>query len=147
MYLHVLADTLGTIVIVVSTLMRHYFGWVVLDPIASLAVAGFLIALAVPLLKATSLVLLQRQPPQLDGILQDTLGQVQGLAGVEGCHTPHFWCLTPRHLAEGSLKVSVTPKFHGVQSGALLGRVSELFRPIEARVLVELEPSSAGPVR
>merc|ERR1712232_671195 len=108
MFLHVLADTLGSIVIVISSLARHYYGWTVVDPLASLVVAGVVITLSVPLLRATTLVLLQRQPTDLDASIQSVLSRVRRLGGVIACREKHFWCVTSRHVVEGSLRLVVT---------------------------------------
>jgi len=141
MYLHVLADALGTLVIVASSLARHYSAWTALDPLASLLLACALLMLAAPLLKATAFVLLQRRPLELDGALRDVLSNIQLMNGVTKCKRAHFWCLTPRHEAEGSLHLAVPGGLSAERCEALQGQVAELLRSVEARVLVQLERS------
>merc|ERR1719322_724160 len=52
-FLHILADTLGSAGVIVSTLLMHYFGWMIADPICSIMI-GVLISLSVwPLLKSS----------------------------------------------------------------------------------------------
>jgi len=39
-FLHILADTLGSIGVIVSSLLIRYLGWMVADPICSILIAG-----------------------------------------------------------------------------------------------------------
>ncbi|TIB76480.1 hypothetical protein E3Q23_01853 [Wallemia mellicola] len=48
-FLHILADTMGSVGVVISTLMIQYWGWTGFDPIASLFIAVLIIASVVPL--------------------------------------------------------------------------------------------------
>lgn len=41
-FLHILADTLGSIGVIVSSLLIRYFGWMVADPICSMLIAGLI---------------------------------------------------------------------------------------------------------
>ena len=42
MFLHILADTLGSIGVIVSSLLIRYHGWMVADPICSMLIAGLI---------------------------------------------------------------------------------------------------------
>jgi len=41
-FLHILADTLGSIGVIVSSLLIRYHGWMVADPICSMLIAGLI---------------------------------------------------------------------------------------------------------
>ena len=41
-FLHVLADTLGSVGVIVSSLLIRYYGWMVADPICSMLIAGLI---------------------------------------------------------------------------------------------------------
>ena len=85
-FLHVLADTLGSVGVVISSILRlPSLGWMVADPICSIVIS-ILIALSVlPLIKSSLQILLQRCPAELDSVLPDCYRQV--LAPV------HFYLL------------------------------------------------------
>ncbi|KAJ2539267.1 hypothetical protein EV175_006365, partial [Coemansia sp. RSA 1933] len=48
-FLHVLADTLGSVGVIISTLLIRQFGWTGFDPLASIAIAVLIFASVVPL--------------------------------------------------------------------------------------------------
>jgi solute carrier family 30 (zinc transporter), member 5/7 len=48
-FLHVMADTLGSVGVIVSTLLIQLYGWTGFDPIASLFIATLIVASVVPL--------------------------------------------------------------------------------------------------
>jgi solute carrier family 30 (zinc transporter), member 5/7 len=113
-FLHVLADTLGSLGVIISALLMYQFGWMRADPICSMFIA-ILIALSVlPLLKESALILMQRQPSALDRTLPHCYQKVTGLAGVYSVQEPHFWTLcTDAYVGAIKLEVSknVDPKY------------------------------------
>ena len=64
-FLHVLADTLGSVGVILSTLLIQTFGWNIADPICSLFIAVLIFVSVLPLVKETALVLLLRTPEEL----------------------------------------------------------------------------------
>ena len=46
MFLHILADTLGSVGVIISAILMHMFGWMIADPICSIFIA-VMIALSV----------------------------------------------------------------------------------------------------
>lgn len=57
-YLHVLADTLGSIGVIISTLLINQFGWTGFDPLASIFIAVLIFMSVVPLIKHSAAVLM-----------------------------------------------------------------------------------------
>ena len=49
LYLHVMADTLGSVGVIISTILIHYFHWTGFDPIASLLIGIMILGSVVPL--------------------------------------------------------------------------------------------------
>ena len=81
-FLHILADTLGSVGVIVSAILMHLFGWMVADPICSMFIA-ILIALSVlGLIKDSVMILMQRQPKELDRQLPQCYQRVAQLEGV-----------------------------------------------------------------
>ncbi|KAL8584818.1 hypothetical protein ACOMHN_037523 [Nucella lapillus] len=94
-FLHVLGDALGSVVVIISSLTiwladgqwRFY-----LDPAMSFMLVILIFASTFPLLKESSLILLQTAPPFVNSDeLQMKLSKVEGVIGV---HEFHVWQLT-----------------------------------------------------
>lgn len=106
-FLHILADTLGSVGVIVSACLMHMFGWMIADPICSMFI-GILIALSVlSLIKESVLVLMQRTPVVLDHALPGCYQKVMGLAGVYSVQEPHFWTLCSNFYV-GAIKLEVS---------------------------------------
>lgn len=106
-FLHILADTLGSVGVIISAILMHMFGWMIADPICSIFIA-ILIALSVGSLVAESMaVLMQRTPRQLDHVLVDCYQKVMQLEGVQGVQETHFWTLCSNYYC-GGLKLEVS---------------------------------------
>lgn len=76
-FLHVLADTLGSVGVIISTLLIKYYQLNIADPICSLFIAVMIIGSVVPLLKTSALILLQRTPKELEHLITDALIEVR----------------------------------------------------------------------
>lgn len=94
-FLHVLADTLGSVGVIISTILIRQFGWLIADPICSLFISTLIFLSVIPLLKDACEVLLLRMPPQHEKELNFALEKIQKIEGVLSYRDPHFW----RHSA------------------------------------------------
>ena len=90
-FLHVLADTLGSVAVVISTLLIHYYGWAGFDPLASCLIAILIFASAIPLVVSSAKTLLLTIPEDTEFDLREALAGVSGLRGVVGYAVPKFW--------------------------------------------------------
>jgi zinc transporter 5/7 len=90
-YLHVLADTLGSAAVIVSTVLTHFWKWSGWDPLASFLIALLILLSALPLVKSSARRLLLTVPPEIEYSLRDTLSGITGLRGVVGYAAPKFW--------------------------------------------------------
>jgi len=107
-FLHILADTLGSVGVIISAILIQLFGWMIADPVCSIFIA-VLIGLSVGSLVADSAsILMQRSPKQLDSQLQNCYREVMQLEGVQGVQEPHFWTLCTNNYC-GGLKLEVLP--------------------------------------
>lgn len=95
-YLHILADTLGSAAVVVSTILIHFYGWSGFDPLASCIIAILIFASAIPLVKSSAKTLLFTVPEDTEFDLREALAGISALKGVIGYAAPKFW------LAEGN---------------------------------------------
>lgn len=106
-FLHILADTLGSVGVIISAILMQMFGWLIADPICSMFIA-LLIALSVlALIKDSIVILMQRQPYALDNVLPQCYQKVVSLAGVYSVQEPHFWTLCS-DVYVGALKLEVS---------------------------------------
>lgn len=76
-FLHVLADTLGSVGVIISTILIRQFGWLIADPICSLFIATLIFLSVIPLLKDACEVLLLRIPPENEKDLNSALEKVR----------------------------------------------------------------------
>ncbi|XP_061149408.1 proton-coupled zinc antiporter SLC30A5 isoform X1 [Syngnathus typhle] len=94
-FLHVLADTLGSVGVIISTILIRQFGWLIADPICSLFIALLIFLSVIPLLKDSCEVLLLRIPTEHEKELNNALHKIEKIEGVLSYRDPHFW----RHSA------------------------------------------------
>lgn len=64
-FLHVLADSLGSLGVIVSTILVKYRGWTIADPICSFLIAAMILTSGLPFLKMTASQLILEQPSRL----------------------------------------------------------------------------------
>ncbi|KAL8718925.1 MAG: hypothetical protein Q9225_004007 [Loekoesia sp. 1 TL-2023] len=136
-YLHVLADTLGSVAVVISTLLIHFYGWSGFDPLASCLIAILIFASAVPLVKSTAKKLLLTIPEDVEFDLREALAGVSALKGVIGYAAPKFW------LDEGEER-KVIGVIHitaakGVDMEDLKNRAVAFLRSKNMNVIVQVE--------
>jgi zinc transporter 5/7 len=72
-----LADTLGSVGVIISTVLIENFGWNIADPICSLFIAAMILLSVLPLLKETSMILLLRSPDADDIDVNHVLQKVR----------------------------------------------------------------------
>ena len=72
-----MADTLGSVEVIISTVLIENFGWNIADPICSLFIATMILLSVLPLLKETSMILLLRSPDADDIDVNHVLQKVR----------------------------------------------------------------------
>ncbi|XP_044877335.1 zinc transporter 5 isoform X2 [Mauremys mutica] len=105
-FLHVLADTLGSVGVIISTIFIQQFGWLIADPLCSLFIATLIFLSVVPLIKDACQVLLLRLPPECEKDLHIALEKIQKIDGLISYRDPHFWCHSASVVA-GTIHVQV----------------------------------------
>lgn len=141
-FLHILADTLGSVAVVISTLLIHFYGWSGFDPLASCLIAILIFASAIPLVASSAKTLLLTVPADTEFDLREALAGVSGLRGVVGYAVPRFW------LEEGE-KGQVLGVMHVVAGrGADMDDVREravgFLRDRNMEILVQVEREGEG---
>lgn len=105
-FLHILADTLGSVGVIVSAVLMQMFGWMIADPICSMLIAILIVLSVASLMKESWEILMQRQPVALDYILPQCYNKVTQIPGVYSVQEPHFWTLCS-DVYVGCLKLEV----------------------------------------
>ncbi|KAM3940050.1 proton-coupled zinc antiporter SLC30A5 [Leptodactylus fuscus] len=105
-FLHVLADTLGSVGVIVSTILIRQFGWLIADPLCSLFISVLIFGSVLPLLKDACQVILLRIPSEIEKGINAALEKISNIDGLISYRDPHFW----RHSASiiaGTIHVQV----------------------------------------
>lgn len=90
-YLHILADTMGSASVIVSTILTSFWGWAGWDPLASCLIAVLIFLSSKPLVTSSAKRLLLSVSENTEYNLRNTLGGILQQRGVVGYSTPKFW--------------------------------------------------------
>jgi len=137
-FLHILADTLGSVGVIVSSLLIKYFGWMMADPICSMMIA-ILISLSIwPLMMDTLSVLMQRTPKEIEYELPIAYQRISQMEGVYSVQDPHFWTLCSKNYI-GNLRLLISPK---ADAASILSQTHAIFTQLGVKQLyVQIERS------
>ena len=92
-YLHVLADTLTSLLAIVALLAAKYYGWIWMDPVMGIVGAVLITKWSMGLLKQTSAVLLDQQGP--DHLVERVISRVKSLPCKAEIIDLHVWSIGP----------------------------------------------------
>lgn len=122
-FLHIMADTLGSAGVIVSTLLIQWFGWTGFDPIASLFIAILIVMSVIPLIRQSASVLMLELSDQVVNQVEGTLEEVKRLEGVTSVDTCRFWP-NEAETVVGSIHVFVQD---GAKAQDIRRSVTEIF--------------------
>jgi cobalt-zinc-cadmium efflux system protein len=90
-YLHLFYDAISSIAVIVSGIIIYLMGWITVDLIVSLLIAGMVLWSGLGIIKRTVHIFMQGVPENIefDKILQDILG----VSGVKSVHDLHIWSI------------------------------------------------------
>lgn len=135
-FLHIVADTLGSVGVIISAILMQKYDLMIADPICSMLIALLIGVSVVPLLRESIGILMQRTPPSLDHALPECYQRVQQLQGVYNLQEPHFWTLCT-DVYIGTLKLLVAPD---ADSRWILSQTHNIFTQVGVRQLyVQIE--------
>jgi len=137
--LHILADTLGSVGVIVSAVLMSQFGWYIADPICSLFI-GTLVALSVlPLLRDSTVVLMQRTPKELDGLLTSLVESLKDDGLIRNITHVHVWTLCSSKFV-ASLTLTMAKHSTNQEQQSAKASVKQAFKRIHIdTVCVEVE--------
>ncbi|PIA62272.1 hypothetical protein AQUCO_00200335v1 [Aquilegia coerulea] len=106
-FLHVLADTMGSVGVVISTLLIKYKGWLIADPVCSIFISVMIISSVISLLRNSAEILLQRVPRAHELELKQALDDILRIRGVHNIRNVHIWSFTNTDVV-GTLHLHVS---------------------------------------
>uniref|UniRef100_A0A672QEX2 Zinc transporter n=1 Tax=Sinocyclocheilus grahami TaxID=75366 RepID=A0A672QEX2_SINGR len=130
-FLHIVADTLGSVGVIISAILMQKYDLMIADPICSMLISILIGVSVVPLLRESIGILMQRTPPSLDHTLPECYQRVQQLQGVYNLQEPHFWTLCT-DVYIGTLKLLVAPD---ADSRWILSQTHNIFTQVGVRQL------------
>ncbi|KAM9970956.1 hypothetical protein ACTFIR_002821 [Dictyostelium discoideum] len=90
-FLHLLADTLGSVGVIVSSLIIQIWGYTLADPICSLLISILIFLSVLPLIANTAKTLLQCTPEPIQSSLYQINQFILSIDGVHNIISYHFW--------------------------------------------------------
>ncbi|CCE65457.1 hypothetical protein TPHA_0L01000 [Tetrapisispora phaffii CBS 4417] len=90
-FLHVLADTLGSVGVIISSVLIKFTHIHIFDPIASILIGVFILISAIPLINSTSRSILLKLDDKKHNNLKSALHKISTTPGISGYTSPRFW--------------------------------------------------------
>lgn len=91
-YLEVLSDILGSIGVIIASIVIMVTGWKAIDPIISATIGLFILPRTWALLRQVTNILMEGTPPHIN--LKEIAGAMQQIANVQAVHDLHVWTIT-----------------------------------------------------
>lgn len=96
-YLHMLADTLVSVGVVISGIIISFTGWTVIDPVISLVIAGIILVSTWDLLKESLRMSIDAVPENVDE--EEVIKEIEKIAGEGKVHHVHIWPVSTTETA------------------------------------------------
>src|SRR5690606_12401734 len=92
---HLIEDVLGWVAVLVASIVIHFTGWTIIDPLLSIAFTLFILFNVVFNVGDTLRLFLQKSPDP--GLTETIRGDLLALPGVADIHHMHLWSLDGAH--------------------------------------------------
>ena len=120
-YLHLLGDTLSSVIVVLGALVIKYTGLYFFDPLASIIIISYIVVEAVSVLRESAEILMEAAPIDLEKVRRE----IESVPGVLNVHHCHAWRLGEKDvLLECHVEVKDMP----------LSKAQGIINEIEARL-------------
>jgi cobalt-zinc-cadmium efflux system protein len=112
-YLEVVADTVGSVGVIVAAVLLQLFGWTWADPVVAALIGLWIVPRALRLGRKAVRILLQAAPPHVDPVAVER--DLRAIVGVIDVHDLHVWTLTSdMEAASAHLVVADDADHHSV---------------------------------
>ena len=116
-WLHVMADTLGSVGAISAGGAIYFLGWTWADPVASFVIASLVLYSAWGLVRETLDVLMEGVPKGIS--IDEVAAALKGIPGVLDAHDLHVWSLTSgRNIATTHLVIGEDADHQGIIDAA-----------------------------
>lgn len=134
---HLLEDMLGWLAVLVGSVVMHFTGWAVIDPLLSLGVTLLILFNVARNLRQTARLFLQRTP---DPALTEQVRQrLEAVPLITGSHHLHLWSLDGDHHVL-TAHLIVAQELTAAEQRNLKGTIDDALRPFGlAHTTIELE--------
>jgi solute carrier family 30 (zinc transporter), member 5/7 len=105
-FLHMVADTIASVSVIISTLLIKYFKFYFADALCSIFISIVIIYASFPLILHSSKVLLLNSPSRLDERIETSLNKIKEMKGILNIYNTHFWSLNSDSIV-GSFNVKI----------------------------------------
>jgi len=95
-FLHVVADTLGSMGAIFAGVIMFFTEWYLIDPLISMMIGALIFYSSGKLVRDSLNVLLEGVPSHIDVSALER--RIVELEGVNGVHDLHVWCITPTKM-------------------------------------------------
>lgn len=122
-YLHLIGDTLSSVVVIIGGILIWKFNINWVDPLITLLISLYILRETFLLLRDSSNILMQATPKDIN--LDEIKKMVEGMDGVDNLHHVHVWSMNDRQIHfEGH--VDLTRDMSTSQAGELNRKISRL---------------------
>ena len=141
-FVHMLGDALGSIAIIIGGVIIAYTGWLQVDAVLSMLIAGLIMWSAWDIIRESLNILLEGLPRGLK--LTDVVGSMRSVDGVLDVHDLHIWSLgsSTHALSCHVLIEDVPPSASDAVLRRLNGMLAERFHI--SHTTVQFEHASCG---
>ena len=91
-FMHMMADTFSSLVVVFGAIIMHYTQWYILDPALSILICIVILVWSYQLITESVDILLEATPKDVD--LENVVKSISELDEIEGVHDVHIWTIT-----------------------------------------------------
>lgn len=88
-FLHNVADALGSVAVIIAGTLIILFDWWIVDPIITLAIAGYILWMSLAEIGAVIRILMLGSPPGIE--TDDVMAAMRTVDGVSDVHRARFW--------------------------------------------------------
>ncbi len=117
-YLHVIADSLGSVGAIIAGAVLLWTGWRPIDPIITLAFSGLMLFSSWRLIKDSVAILMEMTPAGIDPL--SIKRELEAILGVREVHDLHVWTVASGRLALSAHLVSPEPERVLSEANAIL---------------------------
>ncbi|MGK7389070.1 MAG: cation diffusion facilitator family transporter [Candidatus Cyclobacteriaceae bacterium M2_1C_046] len=111
--LHLLEDVMGWVAVLIGAIVIKFTGFIIIDPILSILIAGYILFNVFKRLKKTLHIFLQGVPEGVD--IEEVKNKLQRINKVESLHHTHVWSLDgQRHVFSTHLKLKEVADFNEI---------------------------------